>query len=47
MCGQAVAYAGSTPGSAYPTFQAAAIVLLVPVVLFLGSVGVLLRKFRH
>ena len=47
MCGEAAAYAGATPGSAYPTFQAAALVLLIPVVLFLGSAGLLLRKFRH
>lgn len=47
MCGQATASAGSSPRQAILTFLAAALVLLVPALLVLASVGILLWKHRE
>jgi hypothetical protein len=47
MCGQAAANAGTSPGQAYATLVPAVLVLLVPVLGFMGAVGALLWKHRH
>ena len=47
MCGQATAYAGSSPSRAYATFAGAALVLLVPVLLIMAGFGTLLWKHRN
>jgi hypothetical protein len=47
MCGKSAEYAGATPGEAYRTLAAAAIVLLVPAFGIMGGMAALLWKHRR
>jgi len=46
LCGSGTPYAGSSPGQAYATLAAAALVLLVPVLGLLLALATVLRKYR-
>ena len=47
MCGKNAEYAGGEPGRAYATLATAALVLLVPMLSFVGGLAVYVWKHRH
>jgi hypothetical protein len=46
LCGSGTPYAGRSPGQAYATLAAAALVLLVPVLGLIVALATVLRKYR-